>query len=502
MLRTNDYLYDVDIRPVLRERRQGGRGGDDPRRLDAPGGRLLRPRRGRQQLQLLAERHQLPGRRQGGHARPDRHHRPHLEPGPLHRSEPARQPRPPLLSYADNSDGGRQRLEVERPFYSLDTRWAAGLRSSRDDRLEQPLLRSARSATAFRHRRTSSEVYGGLSPGWSTAAPTAGRRASPLAGRLLALPSRFLVRASARRWPRPGALPLPPDRTLAYPWISFESIQDRYVIERDLDRIQRSEDLNLGRQSSLLGSASPRRPSAATPSAGSSQTGALRRLAAGPRPAPARPARRLDPLRQRRTPRTWWPEGSVRWYVRDFGDNVFYASLGGDLAHQPGPRGSAPARRRQRPARLPPALPAGDRRVLLTLEQRFFSGREIFHLAHLGAAVFFDAGSAWFVDTRRAASARRQDRKVLKDIGLGLRIGSSRSSRGSMVHLDLAFPLDGDPSIQRVQWLVSTSGYVLGRGRKKGRKGPRDDRDFREPRNKSCPFRPCCLCGPSGPLFF
>ncbi len=49
------------------------------------------------------------------------------------------------------------------------------------------------------------------------------------------------------------------------------------------------------------------------------------------------------------------------------------------------------------------------------------------------------------------------DRKLLKDIGLGLRIGSSRSSRGSMVHLDLAFPLDGDPSIKRVQWLVSTS---------------------------------------------
>jgi outer membrane translocation and assembly module TamA len=92
--------------------------------------------------------------------------------------------------------------------------------------------------------------------------------------------------------------------------------------------------------------------------------------------------------------------------------------------------------------------------VLLTLEQRFYSNRELFHLLHLGAAVFFDAGSAWFADGDGKVAARRQ---LLKDAGLGLRFGSSRSSRGSMIHLDLAFPLDGGSSIKRVQWLVSTS---------------------------------------------
>ena len=92
----------------------------------------------------------------------------------------------------------------------------------------------------------------------------------------------------------------------------------------------------------------------------------------------------------------------------------------------------------------------GDRRLLLTLEQRFFSRREFFRLFNLGAAVFFDAGSAWFEDSLA-------DPEVLRDVGLGLRIGSSRSGGGTMVHLDLAFPLDRDRSIESVQWLVSTS---------------------------------------------
>ena len=46
---------------------------------------------------------------------------------------------------------------------------------------------------------------------------------------------------------------------------------------------------------------------------------------------------------------------------------------------------------------------------------------------------------------------------MLQDVGLGLRLGSSRSSSGAMVHLDLAYPLDRREGIDSLQWLVSTS---------------------------------------------
>ena len=45
---------------------------------------------------------------------------------------------------------------------------------------------------------------------------------------------------------------------------------------------------------------------------------------------------------------------------------------------------------------------------------------------------------------------------LLKDAGIGLRISPSRSGLGNVVHLDPAFPLDGERSIKRVQWLVRT----------------------------------------------
>ena len=45
-------------------------------------------------------------------------------------------------------------------------------------------------------------------------------------------------------------------------------------------------------------------------------------------------------------------------------------------------------------------------------------------------------------------------------LGLGLRLGSSRSSFGNVIHIDLAFPLDGagDDDIDDVQLLVTTKG--------------------------------------------
>ena len=47
---------------------------------------------------------------------------------------------------------------------------------------------------------------------------------------------------------------------------------------------------------------------------------------------------------------------------------------------------------------------------------------------------------------------------TLSDVGFGLRLSSPRSSGRSIVHIDLAFPLNGDPSIDKVQLLVETKG--------------------------------------------
>jgi hemolysin activation/secretion protein len=96
---------------------------------------------------------------------------------------------------------------------------------------------------------------------------------------------------------------------------------------------------------------------------------------------------------------------------------------------------------------------AGTSRALLTLEQRYYTKWYPFRLFHVGAAAFFDMGRTWGTDVTGAGSLG-----LLKDVGIGLRLGSSRSSFGNVLHIDLAFPLDGDDDIDSVQLLVTTKG--------------------------------------------
>jgi hypothetical protein len=59
-------------------------------------------------------------------------------------------------------------------------------------------------------------------------------------------------------------------------------------------------------------------------------------------------------------------------------------------------------------------------------------------------------GRAWFTDDRNNGP----DEGVLKDVGFGMRLASSRIEVQRMLHLDFAFPLDGDDSIDDVQILL------------------------------------------------
>ena len=48
------------------------------------------------------------------------------------------------------------------------------------------------------------------------------------------------------------------------------------------------------------------------------------------------------------------------------------------------------------------------------------------------------------------------ERGTLRDGGIGLRFGNTRSALGNVLHVDLAFPLDGDPSVKSMQFLLKT----------------------------------------------
>lgn len=342
------------------------------------------------------------------------------------------------LSYAANSDGGRKRLELERPFYSLDTRWAMGFRTMFDDRIER-LYDLGEVFQPYRYERDYAEIYTGFSPGRSGDGTHRWR---------------FGLTIDREHFAPDGGLDsdsvIPASRNLSYPWIGYEYVEDGFITESGLDRLQSTVDLNLGRQYHW-------RLGWSTPDLGADVT---RFVFESGMTTGWRPSARQLVLATALGSTRWRSDreenlrlgGRFRYYARNFWNNVFYIGLEAEavqkadiesqllLGGDTGLRG------------YPLRLQAGDRRWLFTVEQRFFSDRELFHLVNLGAAVFFDMGRAWYEDPPPGFAG---DQPELRDVGLGLRVGSSRSSKAAMIHLDLAYPLDGDSS--KVQWLVRSS---------------------------------------------
>jgi outer membrane protein assembly factor BamA len=94
---------------------------------------------------------------------------------------------------------------------------------------------------------------------------------------------------------------------------------------------------------------------------------------------------------------------------------------------------------------------SGDQRALFSVEERFYTDWYPFQLFRVGGAAFFDVGRAWGGPYQNLINPG-----WLKDFGVGLRILSARSASANVLHLDIAFPIDSDANIKKVQFLVKS----------------------------------------------
>jgi hypothetical protein len=85
----------------------------------------------------------------------------------------------------------------------------------------------------------------------------------------------------------------------------------------------------------------------------------------------------------------------------------------------------------------------GDRRVILNVEHRVFSGRELFRIVSPGAAIFVDTGAAV-----SEGSPFRPDR-MKSDVGAGLRLALPRAAVHNLFRIDAAWPLSPGPDGRR-----------------------------------------------------
>lgn len=335
---------------------------------------------------------------------------------------------------ADNSDGHAFGLSVERPFYSLDTRRAGGGQVL-DEKREDTVYSLGDEIGKFRHDIDYFDLYAGWSDGlvdrWVT---------------------RWMVGAvhDRRRFGESADTLDPPlipeDRQLVYPYIEYQLLEDHYGRAENLDQIQRTEDVLLGAQLSL-------RLGVLAEALGADREGAV--FAARWSQGYGDPSLVHWVLSAHADGRIESGDlanavagVSARWYLRQSDRRLLFATLRGDVSEaldldNPLEIGGDNGLRG-----YPLRYQRGDARAQFTIEQRYFTDYYLWRLFRVGGAVFFDAGRVWGENPYGG-----ENFGWLRDVGFGLRLASTRSSIGKMIHIDFAFPLDGDASIDSFQIL-------------------------------------------------
>ena len=337
--------------------------------------------------------------------------------------------------YSNNSDGHVHELIVDRPFYALDTPWSGGAQVRNEERVDSVYDRGDVIRQLDVHDRKLMAFGGwsaGLQDGWVT--------------RWLAGVTLNEHRAS--RVVGPNDVPPPgTERKLVYPWVGVELVEDAFSEVRNQDQIGKTEDVSLGwHVKGLLGQAltglgSDRRATVfdLRGSVGHALTPRQTVLLSGSAVGSVEDGQLENSLFKaesryylKQSPRrTFFMGLSAQRAVRlDDGQQVL---LGGDN----GLRG------------YPLRYQSGQGRWLFTTEQRVFTNWYPFRLFNVGGAVFYDMGRTW-----GEGAVPDDSHKLLKDIGFGLRLGNSRTSLGNVIHVDVAFPLDGDSSIKKAQFVV------------------------------------------------
>jgi outer membrane protein assembly factor BamA len=349
------------------------------------------------------------------------------------------------LAYGSLSDGKMRVFTLNRPFYALETHHAGGI-TLNDSTEDDTLYDRGQEVDKFADHSRFYQVYGGFSHGldhgWT-------RRYS--AG--LTYDEHLFTPSTL--WSGPTILPA--RRKFVYPWLRFDLVQDEFVKLRNHNQIGRTEDFDLGAYATV-------QAGWADTTYGSSRDALNMLLATGDGYELTRRETLLvssvfSGRLQKGTLENgvlntavrFYDEQSGYWPFRAKGNWLFFTTLEAsagkrlDLENQILLGGDNGLRG------YPLRYQDGTSRALLSLEERYFSDWYPFRLFRVGAAVFFDMGRTWGRPELAAPSLG-----LLKDAGFGLRFGNARTGLGNVIHVDLAFPFDGDPSIKRVQFLVQT----------------------------------------------
>jgi len=342
--------------------------------------------------------------------------------------------------FSNNDDGSEQFLSAQLPFYALDSRRAWGVRLNKFERIDSQFFRGD-DVTEVQHERSDFLASHGFSNG--------------------------LQNGIARRWlygyryidetfspgdelPPPEEFPI--DRRLSYPFIQYESVVDDYVKVSNFNQIHRTEDLHLGHSFfTRLGYASS--------AFGSDEDrlvleGAFNDTILYNNKILWRHNISLRGLWNFETkePEEVLVDYTMRYFRTQTEHRSFFASFNAVYSKNLNTNQQVVLGGETGARAFTNRLQVGDRRVVLSLEERFYSDIHILNLLRFGWAMFIDVGRAW----EPGVDSTFED-DYLVDIGFGLRLASTKGDSGRVIHIDLAFPLTNkdDPDVNSSELSVT-----------------------------------------------
>lgn len=334
------------------------------------------------------------------------------------------------LYYADTSDGRNSIVKIAKPFYALSTKWAGGLYA------EELVLRDSiryrdEEINEYHHFSRFNEYYLGAATD--------------------------IAQGHTQRWlggisheqheftPTDGTLmDIPTNSNITYPWIEYQFVENRYGVFKNINQIQRPEDIALGQSIRFrLGYA---------PTSFNNDDDVIRVISNYAYTLDVNDIHffkigmefnghqysTLDDMNSQilgsSISYNYFQDEKNRWYASatyfQGHDLAQYEELTvGDIS---GLRG------------YPTDYQRGNRSYVITLERRYFSDIHLFNILRLGTVVFFDMGKAWGL-------AEYGESPLLMDVGFGLRFTSSRVKIGSVAHIDIAAPLTDKDGIKGYQ---------------------------------------------------
>lgn len=337
------------------------------------------------------------------------------------------------LSFSETSDGDNSLIDIAKPFYSLNTPWATGVLLQEIS--EVSIIRSGGEiVNKYGHQRINQEIF---------------------YGRALDITDDY-----TRRWyvgltkeedsffaTDDTVLGMPEYRKAVYPWVGYEFLNNQFGVYKNVNQIQRAEDIALGFNADIrFGYGGTSLDSA---NEMFRYRGSITNVIDVVDTHIMEMSLDIDGRQHRASGMQdsaiiggeiayhYFLNDKNRYYFR------FRYDIGQDLPqHEQLTAGDTTGLRG-----YPTDYQRGEKRYVLNLERRYFSDFHVFNLLRMGGVIFFDAGKAW-------GAENSGETPLLANVGFGLRLSSSKVRVGNVVHIDVAAPLVKRDGASEVQLLL------------------------------------------------